>query len=183
MSDWKREGWVTVLCLSQHKKRAPKEQRIMTQSQIVWSQNKAYVWGAITWSLNSIFNLKYIYIFLIGSPKESIFLTTCYGLYFRHQYTNITNYNSSWYSYSNSNNAVTYFHLKILALALIWTRDLTGTKPICYQLSHPVKASFWGLINQCNSSLIYIFHHIIINLYHSNLWYFVWLSLPFCVCG
>ena len=30
-----------------------------------------------------------------------------------------------------------YFHLKILALAGIWTWDLLGTKPICYQLSYP----------------------------------------------
>ena len=32
---------------------------------------------------------------------------------------------------------ITYFHWKILALAGIWTWDLTGTKPICYQLSYP----------------------------------------------
>ena len=41
------------------------------------------------------------------------------------------------YPYSNSKNPVTYFHLKILALAGIWTQDLTGSKPICYQLSYP----------------------------------------------
>ena len=41
------------------------------------------------------------------------------------------------YSYSNLNNPVTYFHWKILALARIWTRDLPGAKPICYQLSYP----------------------------------------------
>ena len=41
------------------------------------------------------------------------------------------------YSYSNSNNPVTYFHWKILTLAGIWTQDLPGTKPICYQLSYP----------------------------------------------
>ena len=29
------------------------------------------------------------------------------------------------------------FSFKILALAGIWTRDLSGTKPICYQLSYP----------------------------------------------
>ena len=29
------------------------------------------------------------------------------------------------------------FHWKILALAGIWTWDLPGTKPICYQLSYP----------------------------------------------
>ena len=40
-------------------------------------------------------------------------------------------------SNSNLNNPVTYFHWKILALAGIWTRDLPGTKPICYQLSYP----------------------------------------------
>ena len=34
--------------------------------------------------------------FYVGPPKESIFLTTFYGLYFSHQYTNITNYISSW---------------------------------------------------------------------------------------
>ena len=39
-------------------------------------------------------------------------------------------------SYSNSNKSVTYFHWKILALAGIWTRDLPGTKPICYQFSY-----------------------------------------------
>ena len=33
--------------------------------------------------------------------------------------------------------SVTYFHWKILDLAGIWTRYLTGTKPICYQLSYP----------------------------------------------
>ena len=41
------------------------------------------------------------------------------------------------YSYSNSNNPVTYFHWKIIALAGIWTLDLPGTKSICYQLSNP----------------------------------------------
>ena len=39
--------------------------------------------------------------------------------------------------YSNSNNPVTYFHWKILALAGIWTQDLPATKRICYQLSYP----------------------------------------------
>ena len=29
------------------------------------------------------------------------------------------------------------FSLKIRALARIWTRDLPGTKPICYQMSYP----------------------------------------------
>ena len=42
-----------------------------------------------------------------------------------------------WYLYSNWNNPITYFHWKILTLAGIWTRDLPGTKPICYQLSYP----------------------------------------------
>ena len=32
---------------------------------------------------------------------------------------------------------VVYFHWKILARAGIWTRDLPGTKRICYQLSYP----------------------------------------------
>ena len=41
------------------------------------------------------------------------------------------------YSYSNSNNPVTNFHWKILALAGIWTWDLPSTKPICYKLSYP----------------------------------------------
>ena len=41
-----------------------------------------------------------------------------------------------WVKLSNSNKSVTYFHWKILALA-IWTRDLPGTKPIWYQLSYP----------------------------------------------
>ena len=35
------------------------------------------------------------------------------------------------------NDPVTFFHWKILALARIWTWDLPGTKPICYQLSYP----------------------------------------------
>ena len=35
--------------------------------------------------------------FNVGPLKESIFLTIFYGLYFSHQYTNITNYISSWY--------------------------------------------------------------------------------------
>ena len=48
-------------------------------------------------------------------------------------------------SYSNSNNPVTYFHWKILTLAGIWTRYLTGTKPICYQLSYPGLDSIVGL--------------------------------------
>ena len=34
-------------------------------------------------------------------------------------------------------NPVTYFHWKIITLARIWTLDLPGTKPICYQLSYP----------------------------------------------
>ena len=33
--------------------------------------------------------------FNVGPPKESIFLTTIYGLYFSHHYTHITNYNLS----------------------------------------------------------------------------------------
>ena len=37
------------------------------------------------------------FFFVVGSPKESIFLTTLYGLYFSQQYTNFTNYISSWY--------------------------------------------------------------------------------------
>ena len=41
------------------------------------------------------------------------------------------------YLYSNSNNLVTYFHWKILALAGILAWDLPGTKPICYQLNYP----------------------------------------------
>ena len=31
----------------------------------------------------------------------------------------------------------TYFHWKILSLAGIWTQNLPGIKPICYQLSYP----------------------------------------------
>ena len=41
--------------------------------------------------------------------------------------------------------SITYFHLKILALAGIWIRDLPGSKPICYQLSYP------GLDHLCSS--------------------------------
>ena len=37
-------------------------------------------------------------------------------------------HNGIIYSYSNSNNSVTYFQCKILALARIWTRDLPGKK-------------------------------------------------------
>ena len=78
--------------------------------------------------------------FIIWSPLviRLLFLTAFYGLYFSHY----TYYKSCWtfcvgrYSYSNSNNPVTYFHWKILALAEFWTRDLPGTKPICYQLSY-----------------------------------------------
>ena len=36
----------------------------------------------------------------------------------------------------NINRSVTYFHWKIIALAGIWTGDLRGTNPRCYQLSH-----------------------------------------------
>ena len=41
------------------------------------------------------------------------------------------------YLYSNLNNPVTYFYWNIFAFAGIWTQELTGTKPICYQLSYP----------------------------------------------
>ena len=41
------------------------------------------------------------------------------------------------FSYSNSNNPITYFHWKIIAIAGISTGDLTYTKPICYHLSYP----------------------------------------------
>ena len=34
-------------------------------------------------------------LFYVGSPKEDIFLTTFYGLYFSHHFTHITNYNLS----------------------------------------------------------------------------------------
>ena len=95
--------------------------------------------------------IKSRYFFNLGPPKESIFLTTFYGLYFGHQYTNITNYISSWYRpYARVPNTYwnylfifkfeqssSYFHWKILALAGLWTRDLPGSKPICYQLSYP----------------------------------------------
>ena len=49
----------------------------------------------------------------------------------------ITAREPSIYSYSNSNNPVTYFQWTILALAGIWTQDLPGTKLKCYQLSYP----------------------------------------------
>ena len=45
-----------------------------------------------------------------------------------------------------------YFHWKILALAGIWTWDLPGTKPICYQLSYP------GL-DKFSCSVFYLFSH------------------------
>ena len=59
--------------------------------------------------------------------------------------THILHYKSCWtfcvgsysYSYSNSNNPVSYFHWKIVALARIWTLYPPGTKQICYQLSYP----------------------------------------------
>ena len=38
-----------------------------------------------------------VFFLNVGPPKESIFQTTFYGLYFGHQYTNITTYISSWY--------------------------------------------------------------------------------------
>ena len=41
-------------------------------------------------------------VFYVGPPKESIFLTTIYGLYFNHHY--ITNYISSWYFSQNQSN-------------------------------------------------------------------------------
>ena len=79
--------------------------------------------------------------FLVPSSEETSFLTTFYDLYFSHHYTHITHYKSCWtfcvgrYSYSNSNNPVTYFHWKILALAGIWTRDLPSTKPAWIRLA------------------------------------------------
>ena len=33
-------------------------------------------------------------------------------------------------------NTITYLHWKVNTLAGIWTRDLTSTRPICYQLSY-----------------------------------------------
>jgi hypothetical protein len=44
---------------------------------------------------NSHQNNNNCYIFFyVGTPKESIFLTTFYGLCFSHQITHVTNYNS-----------------------------------------------------------------------------------------
>ena len=90
---------------------------------------------------------------LVPSSEETYFLTTFYDLHFSHHYTHIT------YSNSNSNNQVTYFLWKILALARIWTRDLPGTKPICYQLSYP------GLDQRCSLFVDHIPHLVfLVNL-------------------
>ena len=51
-------------------------------------------------------------------------------------------------------NPVTYFHWKIIAFNGIWTRDLPGTKPICYQLSYPGLDPDWNMDR-------YYFSHII----------------------
>ena len=80
--------------------------------------------------------------------RVTCFIASIYGLYFSHQYTNFTTYISSWYAralYTYWNYIFVFkleqssnlFSLKILALAGIWTRDLPGIKPICYQLSYP----------------------------------------------
>ena len=88
-------------------------------------------------------DLSYSMFFLnVGLPKESIFLTIFYGLYFSHQYTNITNYIYSC-----------YFHWKILALAGIWTRDLPGTNYLswlgcliqCYFIHKKVVYVTWSV--------------------------------------
>ena len=59
----------------------------------------------------------------VGPPKESIFLTTFYGLYFSHQYTNITNYISSCYSISTTCQSAEYI-LEFYIRIQIWTIQL-----------------------------------------------------------
>ena len=54
-------------------------------------------YSAMTLTSPTLASLRKKTFFYVGLPKESIFLTTFYGLYFSHQYTNITNYISSWY--------------------------------------------------------------------------------------
>ena len=68
---------------------------------------------------------------LLMSPIFRVLVFIAYQPYERRIHIGII------YSYSNSNNIVTYFHWKILALAGIRTRDLPGTKPICYKFSYP----------------------------------------------
>ena len=94
---------------------------------------------------------KFSIFFNVGSPKESIFLITFYGLYFSHQYINITNYMSSWYRPSVGSFSCTASTLKFDQSSYLFSlknscpcrylspglpRNL-GTKPICYQLSYP----------------------------------------------
>ena len=58
-----------------------------------------YNWIVVTSRIKLFDKLarKYCFFFLnVGPPKESILLTTFYGLFSSHQYTNITNYISSW---------------------------------------------------------------------------------------
>ena len=75
------------------------------------------------------------------------------------------------YLYSNSNNSVTYFHWKILALAGIWTRDFPGTKPICYQLSyHAAKMLSWRTKIQSTVQLFLTLLHPIIFCLHVEVW-------------
>ena len=45
---------------------------------------------------------------------------------------------------------MTYFYWKILALAGIQTRDLTSTKPICYQRSYPPRLNLAAKIFRLN---------------------------------
>ena len=71
------------------------------------------------------------------------------------------------YSYSNLNNPVT-FHRKILALAGIWTRDLPGTKLICYQLSYPGLDNVWKIIS--GHSWVKAFYRPQILLFKNKFW-------------
>ena len=86
----------------------------------------------------------YYYFLNVGLLKESIFLTTFYGLYFSHQYTNITNYISSWKTDAFTNQATTagqssyLFSLKNSRPCRDLNPGPPRTKPICYQLSYPV---------------------------------------------
>ena len=88
--------------------------------------------------------------FYVGTSSGVHLLTTFYGPYFNHKlHITLSNFFKFLrmperrihigiiYLYSNSNKSVTYFHWKILTLAGIWTPDLPGTKPKCYQLSYP----------------------------------------------
>ena len=96
----------------------------------------------------------YYYFLNVGLLKESIFLTTFYGLYFSHQYTNITNYIFSWYRPSvGSFSCTAYIHLQIQSIQLLIFTEKISPLPGFEPRTSPVTswyATNWTILAWIN---------------------------------